>query len=125
MAARVFVSFDYDHDNDLKVLLVGQARNPDSPFEIEDWSVKTASTGWKADARNRISRSHQVIVLCGWHTDTAAGVNVELSLATELGVPYFFLAGRDGAVKPTSARNGDKLYEWTWPNLKSLIAGYR
>lgn len=125
MAQRVFVSFDYDNDNDLKVLLIGQARNPDSPFEVEDWSVKTASPGWKQDARNRISRSDQVIILCGEHTNTATGVNVELELADELGVPYFLLAGRDGAVKPTSAKSSDKMYNWTWPNLKSLIAGNR
>ncbi len=37
---RVFISFDYDHDADLKTLLVGQAKNQDSPFEIADWSVK-------------------------------------------------------------------------------------
>jgi hypothetical protein len=122
---RVFVSFDYDNDHDLKVLLVGQARNPDSPFQIEDWSVKTASAGWKDDARRRIGRSDQVIVLCGQRTNTATGVNVELGLAEELGVPYFLLAGRDGAVRPTAASNGDKLYQWTWPNLKSLIAGNR
>lgn len=125
MAQRVFVSFDYDNDSDLKVLLIGQARNPDSPFEVEDWSVKTASPGWKDDARSRIARSDQVIVLCGKQTDTATGVNVELELAEELGVPYFLLEGRAGAVRPTSARAGDKLYEWTWPNLKSLIAGNR
>ena len=39
----VFISFDYDHDQDLKTLLVGQANNPDSPFEIADWSVKEAA----------------------------------------------------------------------------------
>lgn len=33
---RAFISFDYDNDSDLKTLLVGQARNPDSPFEIVD-----------------------------------------------------------------------------------------
>lgn len=125
MAQRVFVSFDYDYDNDLKNLLIGQARNADSPFEVEDWSVKTASAEWKKDARNRISRSDQVIVLCGKNTNTATGVNVELELADELGVPYFLLAGRDGAVKPTSAKSSDKMYNWTWPNLKSLIAGNR
>ena len=27
-ATRVYVSFDYDYDNDLKNLLIGQARNP-------------------------------------------------------------------------------------------------
>ena len=37
---RVFISFDYDNDSDLKTLLVGQAKNPDSPFEITDMSIK-------------------------------------------------------------------------------------
>ena len=45
---RAFVSFDYDNDVDLKVLLVGQARNPDSPFEIVDMSIKeTIESNWK------------------------------------------------------------------------------
>lgn len=45
---RAYISFDYDHDNDLKTLLVGQARNPDSPFEIVDMSIKEViSEGWK------------------------------------------------------------------------------
>ncbi len=37
---RTFISFDYDHDSDLKLLLVGQAKNSDSPFEITDMSIK-------------------------------------------------------------------------------------
>lgn len=45
---RVFISFDYDHDSDLKSLLVGQSKNSDSPFEITDMSIKEAvSNDWK------------------------------------------------------------------------------
>ena len=40
MKKRTFISFDYDHDHDIKECLVGQARNPDSPFEITDMSIK-------------------------------------------------------------------------------------
>ena len=55
---RAFVSFDYDNDVDLKVLLVGQARNPDSPFEIVDMSIKeTIESNWKENARRRIKGS--------------------------------------------------------------------
>jgi hypothetical protein len=36
----VFISFDYDHDVALKEFLVGQAKNEDSPFFIQDWSIK-------------------------------------------------------------------------------------
>lgn len=48
---RVFVSFDYDHDESLKNLLVGQAKNSDSPFAIFDMSIKEAiSDDWKKSA---------------------------------------------------------------------------
>ena len=40
---RLFISFDFDNDKILRGFIVGQARNPDSPFEIEDWSMKKAA----------------------------------------------------------------------------------
>jgi antiphage defense system Thoeris ThsB-like protein len=123
----VFISFDYDHDQDCKTLLVGQAKNPDTPFEIQDWSVKVASPTWKAEARSRIKRAKQVIVICGAYTDSAAGVNVEIEIAREEKKPYFLLNGRpNGPVKkPSAALSTDKIYKWTWENLKALIAGAR
>lgn len=123
----VFISFDYDHDNDLKVLLVGQAKNDDSPFSISDWSIKEESDDWKEKARTRIKRVDQVIVMCGKYTDTATGVNAEIEIARDESKPYFLLAGRadGGNKKPTAALSTDKMYEWTWDNLKTLIGGGR
>jgi hypothetical protein len=37
---KVFVSFDYDHDETLKVFLIGQSKHDDSPFDLADWSIK-------------------------------------------------------------------------------------
>ncbi len=125
---RVFISFDFDHDEDLRKLLVVQAKNPDSPFELADWSVKKAMSGnWKEKVRTRIRSVDQVLVICGEHTDTAAGVSAELQIAQEERKPYFLLWGRSGKTckKPTAAKSTDKIYEWTWPNLKSLIGGAR
>ena len=66
---RAFISFDYDHDEDLKHLLVGQARHPGSPFEIADWSVKGHLPGyWQEAARQKIRRSDLTIVICGDNT---------------------------------------------------------
>ena len=85
MAARVFISFDYDNDRDLKELLVGQAKHPDSPFEITDASVKYHLTGdWQEKVKGRIKRADQVIVLCGKQTDKATGVSLELMMARDL-----------------------------------------
>ena len=65
-------------------------------------------------------------VLCGEHTGTASGVNAEVKIAQELGKSYFLLSGRGSdSVKPSAARSSDKLYNWTWDNLKLLVGGAR
>ena len=128
MAKKAFISFDYDHDSDLKTMLAGQAKNPDTPFEIADYSVKEPLTGdWKAKVKERIRLVGVVIVICGEHTDTASGVSVEVEAAQELGKDYFLLWGRSGStcVKPKAAKSSDKIYKWTWDNLKALIGGSR
>ena len=125
---RSFISFDYDNDSDLKTLLVGQAKNPDSPFEITDMSIKEAiAQNWKDNARRRIKGCDVVIVICGEHTDTATGVSTELKIAQEENIPYFLLWGRsdEKCVKPKAAKTSDKIYKWTWNNLKQLIGGAR
>jgi hypothetical protein len=127
-AKRAFISFDFDHDEDLRNLLAGQAKHPDSPFEIKDRSLKEPLTGdWKEKVRRRMSNVDLVIVICGEYTHTAAGVSAELAIARETIRPYFLLWGRNGktCTKPTTALATDKVYEWTWDNLKALIGGAR
>lgn len=126
MNTRVFISFDYDFDARLKDLLVGQAKNPDSPFTIADWSIKQASPTWRSEARQRIRAAGLVIVLCGRYTHLATGVSTELTIAKEENVPYFLLAGYENeSQKPSSATSNDLMYKWNWDNLKSLIKGNR
>lgn len=52
-ATRVFIS--YDHDSDLKQLLVNQSKWDDSSFDVSAWFIKVASPGWREEARRRIS----------------------------------------------------------------------
>jgi hypothetical protein len=128
MAKRVFISFDYDNDVDAKILLVGQSKHSDSPFEFKDASVKEHLTGdWEQKVRRRMDNTDVVIVLCGERTDKATGVAAELAIAQELAKPYFHLAAySDKSCKmPKGAASGDKLYRWTWDNLKALINGGR
>jgi hypothetical protein len=125
---RIFISFDYDHDEDLKILLAGQAKHSDSPFDFTDGSIKEHLTGdWKEKAKGRIGNCDQVIVLCGTSTHTAGGVSAELQIAQALKKPYFLLWGRSSGTctKPTAALATDKIYKWTWDELKSLLAGNR
>lgn len=125
---KVFVSFDYDHDSFLREALVGQSKNPDSPFELADWSIKEAQDkNWKDHARMRIQSVECVAVICGEHTHTATGVSAEIEIAKAVGKPYFLLRGyaNKNCTRPTAASGGEKMYDWTWPNLKALIGGAR
>ncbi len=125
---RVFISFDYDHDEGTKIMLAGQAKLPDSPFDFTDASVKEHLTGdWKEKIRRRMNNIDAVIVLCGEWTHTAKGVAEELSIAQEKRKEYFLLAAYadKNCTKPTAAQGSDKVYKWTWDNLKALIGGAR
>ena len=123
---NAFVSFDFDNDARLKDLLVGQAKHPDTPFAIADYSIKVASSDWLEKARLRIRRCDVVIVLCGRSTHKADGIAIELQLAREERIPYFLLAGySDGTNTKPEGASHDKLYDWTWPNLKILVGGTR
>ena len=53
---RAFISFAFDLDEDLRNLLAGQAKLPDSPFELTD-ANRPAATSVKA----RYSHTHHPI----------------------------------------------------------------
>lgn len=125
---RAFISFDIDHDEGTKQMLARQAKSPDSPFDFKDNSVKKHLTGdWKEKVRKRMDNIDVVIVLCGTQTHSASGVSSELSIAKEKNKPYFLLAAysNKNCTKPTSASSSDKIYNWTWENIKLLIKGNR
>lgn len=125
---RAFISFDIDHDEGTKQMLAGQAKLPDSPFDFKDNSVKNHLSGdWKEKVRKRMDNIDVVIVLCGTQTHNASGVSAELSIAKEKNKPYFLLAAysNKNCTKPTSSSSSDKIYNWTWENIKLLIKGNR
>lgn len=121
---RVFISFDYHNDPDLRDNLVGQADNPDSPFEIEDESLREPyDSVWRQRVRAIIRRCDLVIVICGRHTNTASGVAAEVKFARDEGTPYFLLKGRPDhpCIKPGQALRDDEMHRWSWDNLTRLI----
>lgn len=125
---RVFISFDYDNDEGARIMLAGQAKLEDSPFEFKDASINEPLTGdWKAKVRRRMDNIDVVVVLCGESTHTAKGVAAEVEIAQEKEKEYFLLAAYSdkNCTKPTTALSSDKVYKWTWDNLKALIGGAR
>jgi hypothetical protein len=125
---RVFISFDFDNDLNAKVMLAGQAKHSDSPFDFTDASVKDHLTGdWKLKGARRLDSVDLVIVLCGQQTHAAEGVAQEVEIARQRGKPYFLLAAYSDVTctKPRTAYATDKVYKWTWDNLKALVGGAR
>ena len=120
---RVFVSFDFDNDQRLKTFILAQAKHSDSPFEIENWSLNEPAPDrtWKEIAKKRIARSDVVLVMVGPKTSRAAGVLAEVAIAKEIGVPVRQMIGYKDADPPPVPGAG-RLYRWSWPVLKNLLA---
>lgn len=122
---RVFISFDFDNDKDLRGSLLEQAERPESPFEFSDQSLPgPIDENWRKKARSLIKNSDLMIVICGKHTNVSKGVAAEITFAREEGTPYFLLEGRseETCTKPPMARRTDKIHKGGWENLKRLIA---
>ena len=83
---RVFFSFDFDEDQNLKNTMVGQLKLDTSPFAAADWSMKEAAPqrNWEAEAEARITRSDAVVVLVGPNTHKAPGVLKEVAITRRL-----------------------------------------
>lgn len=121
---RVFISFDYDHDSDLRVMLSGQGKRTGAPFAIADWSIKEESKTWKREARERIRRCDVVIVICGLYTRQAVGVSHEFAIAREEDKPVYLLKGRKkGWVRKPWGCFWETLHPWTQENLRRMTTG--
>ncbi len=121
---RVFVSFDFDNDANLKGSFVSQASQHVPHLNIQDWSLPgPVNEGWKIHAKQRISQSDFSVVICGTNTHSAEGVEVELTIIQQEGVPYILLKGhpRKSCSKPPNARRKDRLQRWRWKSLNQLI----
>ena len=121
---RVFVSFDFDNDRALRDFIIGQARNPDSPFEVQDHSLKEAAPerDWAAKARAAIARADVFIVMLGPRTRYASGVLKEVGIAQELNKPRFQIIGYKDGSEGWAVPGGGRTYAWSWENLKRLLA---
>jgi hypothetical protein len=122
---RAFVSFDFDHNQDQKVLFVGQSKNSKTPFTIQDWSSKSSlpQSKWEEIIKDKINRTNMVIVLVGKHMSTATGVAKEIQMAKDNNVPFLgvYVGGADtSSTLPTGlARN--RTIKWDWDAIADAI----
>lgn len=119
---RVFVSFDFDNDQQLKHLLIGQTKRQNLPFSVVDGSLKEAAPEprWKEAALNEIRRCDVVVVLVGPQTYKAPGVLAEIAMAREEGKPIVQLIG-SRASGYTRVKGAGRVLAWTQDNLTKLF----
>jgi hypothetical protein len=121
---KVFVSYDFDNDKTLKDFIIGQAKLPDSPFEVSDHSLKEAAPekDWEARARIAIRGSDVFVVMLGPKTVYASGVLKEVAIAQELEKTRFQVIGYKNGSEDWAVPGAGRTYRWDWENLKKLLA---
>lgn len=117
---KVFVSFEYDKDKQLKGAFTAQAKNR-SPHTIKDSSLREAypTQEWQQKARKAIEGCDVVIVLVGEDTHNAPGVKTELRFARKLKKPIIQI------VPQRSTRMGfenlDEPIRWKWTRINAEL----
>ena len=87
---NVFVSFEFDKDNDLKNNFYQQAKT-ESRHTLRNFSINEPyrEDNWQQKARAEIERCDVMIILIGPDTHNAQGVKTEVRIARRLSKPIF------------------------------------
>ena len=120
---RVFVSYDFDNDEFLKDSIISQAKNPDSPFEVSDVSLKEEApqAEWETRTRAAIARADIFLVMLGSKTRQAPGIRKEVRMANAFAKMRLQIIGYDTGSEDWAVPNAGPVYKWSWPNLKNLL----
>lgn len=122
---RGFVSFDIDHNENEKVLFVGQAKNKRTPFSFEDWSSKDPlpQAQWERLIKEKISKCNFLVVLVGKSMATATGVVKEIAFASAADVPVFgvYVGGADTSSTLPAGLPRNRTISWDWDAIASAI----
>jgi hypothetical protein len=118
---RIFISFAIE-DKKLRDLLVGQARNENSPFELVDMSVKQPwDSQWKTNCRTRIKGCDGLLAIITSNTKNADGQLWEINCAKSESIPCRGIWGSTSDNKTSNTVSGLYTTYWTWSNIKNWI----
>ncbi len=121
MPKRIFTSFAIE-DANLRTMLVGQARNEQTPFELVDMSVKQPwDSAWKTNCRSRIKGCDGMIAIITSNTAKADGQLWEIRCAIEEGISVLFLDGNGSASRVPPPYETKSVTSWSWPSIKAFI----
>lgn len=118
---RVFLSFEFDKDNDLHRNFYAQAETC-SEYEIIDTSLNEQyhpDAAWLKKARKKITQSDIVIVMLGDDTQNAPGVIKEVNEARQQKKRIF-------QIRPQQRPSGEvkgagEVISWKWTQIDAMI----
>ena len=122
---KVFISFDYEHDNCEKGSLVSDLIHKVN-VAVEDISISkpVVNERWQTEARRRIEECDCVIFLCGEHTHQAKGVEAEMTITKQLRKKYYLVRlGTKHVNPPSDAPSNAIIHKATIKNLVRLMNG--
>lgn len=122
---RAFISFDFDNNESQKNYFVGQAINSKTPFNIADWSSKSAlpQAQWEKLIEEKINKCNILIVLVGKSMSTATGVNKEIAMAKKYNVPVFGVYINEANTLSTLPLGlpRNRVIAWKWDKIAYTI----
>ncbi len=122
---RAFVSFDFDHNETQKTLFVGQSKNSQTPFSIEDWSAKSSmpQAEWEKIVKEKVNKCNMLIVLVGKTMASATGVGKEITMAKDQDVPVFgvYVDGANTTSNLPSGLPRNRTISWAWDDIAAAV----
>jgi hypothetical protein len=118
---RVFLSFEFDKDNNLHRSFYAQAQEH-SKHQIIDTSLKEPyhpDELWLKKARKHITQSDIVIVMLGDDTHNALGVEKEVTVANQLKKPIFQI--RPKGRTSGKVKGAGEVIKWDWKQIDAMI----
>lgn len=119
---KIFISFDFDNDQFLRDSLIWQCKNDDTPFDMEDWSVKEPwnQNEWKDKCLTKIKKCDLVIVMVWEKTANCSWVKAEIKMAKDAWIPVVGVRWYSDRTCPIPEWL-EGYYKWTWDNIKALV----
>jgi len=116
---KVFLSYDYEHDSDIKDNLIAESKRRDSPSSINDLSLREKVSDWQQKARTAIQGCDAFVVLLGDNAHQASGVRREVRMARQIGKRRFQFRKQGHSPKPLEGAG--EVVAWKWKNLKKYL----
>lgn len=117
---RIFVSFEFDKDNNLKNAFFKQAKEH-TQHRIKNESLRESypDEGWQQKARKAIEKCDVVVVLIGEDTHNAPGIKTELQIARRLKKPIFQVRPQERTY--TGVQSLGEPIPWKWKRINEEL----